>query len=801
MIRNYLKTALRNFYRDRGMLSVNLLGLVAGLAVVILLSSYIRYELSYDQSYSNAPRVFRLLVQGDESRLEEPSIKVPVNLGYQLAEEFPQIAMATTLKYDGITSFVLNEGLVDMSYITADSNFFRVFNIPFLYGNPNTALKENDNMVITRETAEQFFGEANAVGETMVYRNIYGEERMFRITGVIREIPANTHFKADAITALNPGFALGPLSDEAMIPLIPQYVLLRENTQIGQVEEALPAFYEKYGVPDRWALDFQPVPSIHLHSKIVDEQFANSDIRYLYIFGLIALMVLAVACVNYINLATVRSLKRAREIGMRKVLGSTPAQLRIQFLGESFLFFGLALPLAVLLSYVVWPLFMEILNIQADVSYLFSWPTILTVVSVSLVSALLSGAYPAFFLSVLRPISTLKNSRNSFKVNFNLRKALIVLQFAVTVMLVIAAIVINKQLHLLNNAQLGYNKDHLLVLESAKYPAGSASFKQELRKHSSIEAVSVSSWRIGEPMYLGTASADSSGNERSFQYTTLDVDYDFLRTMQLKLLDGRFAPSRTAASSAHGNEAGTAAADLTRPIVLSREAATRFGLKDLVGKPVDNGNITGTVIGIVDDFNGVSLRENMPPVVLYPQSDVDLGHTYIRIAPGNLAGTLRYIEDTYRKMFPYQKADLSFVDDRLQQLYTSEQRLAKMFNLFVTITIIIVSVGLFSLITLVIQQRTREIGIRKILGANIARIVKLLTADFLYLVLFALLLSAPLAWWAMNTWLEDFTHHIELQWWMFFAAGLLAVLIVLLSVSLQALRAALANPVKSLRSD
>ncbi len=361
MIRNYFKTAIRNLYRDKGLVSFSLLGLSVGLATVILLTGYIRYELSYDTSYSNGDRIYRLVFQNND--LERKSVYVPIYMSNLLLNELPQIASATMFEYQGSSSFALKDDLFNIGPVHADSNFFKVFNIPVLHGDPNTALNADGNIVINRKTALQFFGKADAVGERLASKNIYGETSTFEVTGIIEEIPPNMHFKGDAVMARNYRRMPESIDWGGRVPVSSVYILLEKHADIQQVVDRLPEFYQKYNFPKHFTLQFQHVPSIHLHSNLPDEFFANSDIRYLYIFGLVALLILFVACANYINLATVRSLRRTKEIGMRKVLGSSQHALRVQFMGESFLFFGLALPIAFLISSFAWPRFSHLLYV------------------------------------------------------------------------------------------------------------------------------------------------------------------------------------------------------------------------------------------------------------------------------------------------------------------------------------------------------------------------------------------------------------------------------------------------------
>ncbi|MEJ7679066.1 MAG: FtsX-like permease family protein [Segetibacter sp.] len=451
------------------------------------------------------------------------------------------------------------------------------------------------------------------------------------------------------------------------------------------------------------------------------------------------------------------------------------------------------------------------LHIQAGIQHLLSWQNLLLIAIISLLSGALSGAYPAFFLSALQPVAILKNQKKGFRINLDFRKALIVLQFTISIILIIATIVINKQLYLLNNMQLGFNKDYLLVLSSGRFPKDSQAFKNELLQNSHIKAVTVSDWMIGEKLREETTASDSNSAANSFTFTSINADFDFIKTMQLKLLAGRdFSESysfdiinRDSMLSHQQNltEAQKNAIVLSMPVILSESAVSKLQLKNPVGKVLNTGNIKGTVIGVIKNFEGTSLRQQMQPVILYASPSNGFGYTYIRIAPDNITYTLQFIRDTYQKLMPYQNFELSFADERLQQLYTSESRLASLFSVFAGLAIVIACMGLFSLIAFIVQQRTKEIGIRKVMGASVYNIAKLLTIDFVRLVIVSLLIASPIAWWAMHKWLENYAHKIIISWWMFLIAGVLAILITLITVSFQAIKAALSNPVKSLRSE
>lgn len=441
MYKNYFLTAIRNFKKDKAYAFINLIGLAIGLASVILIFAYIQYEFSYDKSYSNSDHIYRL-VSENKNNESEKSVMLPAALAATLKTEFPEIE-ATSPFSENKVDFMHNEELLSVDVIYSDSNFFKVFNLPFSSGNPATALGSKDNIVISKKTANLFFSQSNPIGKEMRIKNYDGKIVSCKVMGVMENVAANNHFKADAVIAGSSDTAKLSWTSFAAVS---QYILLHKNTNINQLENKVSSIYKKYGFPDDADIRFQPVQSIHLHSNIPDEPYTNSDISYVYIFAFVALLILSIACINYINLTTARSLQRVREVGVRKVLGAERKQLALQFITESLIFFIATLPVALLLAKICWPLFAQTVNIQASESLLFPWKNVIIIFVISLVTGILSGVYPSVFLSKLQPVHILKDWQKSLKINLGIRKTLIVLQFVISIMLIIATVVVNKQL-------------------------------------------------------------------------------------------------------------------------------------------------------------------------------------------------------------------------------------------------------------------------------------------------------------------------------------------------------------------
>ena len=808
MYKNYLIIALRNFKKDKAYALINLMGLSVGLASVILIFAYVKYELSYDKGYSNSDRIYRLVSENNSSE-NEKSVMLPNALATTLKTEFPEIETATSMQKNSI-DFLHNEETLPVKVINTDSNFFKVFNLPFLSGNSSAALRTENSIVISKSTASLFFGATGATGKYMEFKNYDGKIYSYKVTGVMEDISTSNHFSAEAIITGS--------SDTAKLnwrfySAVSQYILLNKNADINQLESKIGFVYKKYAFPKYTDIQFQPVQSIHLHSNIADEPFTNSDISYVYIFSFVALLILSIACLNYINLTTARSLQRVREVGVRKVLGAERRQLTFQFVTESVVFFLATLPVALLIAKISWPLFAQTINIQAGESILFAWRNLTVIFILSCITGILSGLYPSVFLSKLQPVHILKDWQKSLKINFGIRKKLIVLQLVISVMLIISTIVVNKQLQFINTMQLGFNKEHLIVLPELPFNISVSSFKNELLENKNIKGVTIAGWNVGERYKASSSMTNPSDSTKSLNFAFVSADFDFIKTMEVPIVEGRnFSfkyPSDNYVSDTSKESAAykTSVAEWmnvvsAEPIILTESTAKAIKLKKpYTGRVIKMPTLQGTVTGVVKEFQGLSLREKSPLVVIKARGDAAGGVIYVRINPTDISATLSFIQGKWKQFFPDIAYNFSFVDERLQNLYSSERRLASLFGLFAVMAILIACSGLFSLVALSVQQRTKEIGIRKVLGATVADITALLSKDFVKLVCIAIIIASPVAWLLMNKWLEDFAYRINISGWIFLFSTSLVIAITIITVLVQAVKAAIANPVKSLRSE
>ncbi|HMH33770.1 MAG TPA: FtsX-like permease family protein, partial [Puia sp.] len=741
MLKNYFRIAIRSFLKDKVNGFINLIGLAVGLCSVFMILAYVKYELSYDKQYTHSGRVYRIVSGTSNKPIASAHVLQP--LAYRLKSDFPEIEAATFIS-GGENQFQINREPVKIKTISTDPNFLLIFNLPFISGDPATALISRNDIVITEKIARTFFPGKNPVGSNLFGKDFYQKTIFYKITGVIRDIPANIHFKGDIIVSNG---AVTDALDWNGGNMSTEYLLLKQNSTAAGLEQKFPSFIKKHKCPYDFRLSLQPVQSIHLHGNLPDEPFLNSNIKYVYIFSLVALLILAIACINSINLTTARSLQRVREVGVRKVMGAERRQLATQFTAESVLVFLCALPPALFLSYFLWPLFAGAMNMPVSNEYLFHGRFIAGILLTCLLTGMLSGLYPAFFLSGLRPAHILKDWQRSFKLNLNIRKALIVFQFVASVSLIIATAIVYAQLHLLNTMELGFDKNYLVALPSEMLGNKAEVFKHELKKNRNVSDVTVSTWKAGEQYGSYSEMSSPADSTKAWKFVFIDADFDFLKTMRIGLLQGRdFSPAfaidhftmdsffiHLAANKMSQEEITKMQSSLS--IIVTEETAKTLQIKNpVVGSVLSLGGLQGTIIGEVKNFVGIVVSQESPMVIIKSGADLSYGYTYVRIEPYDISHTIEYIQSVWKKTFPDTQFEFSFVDQRLQQSYNAQTRLASIFNSFAVLAIIIAAMGLFSLVALTVQQKTKEIGIRKVLGASVGEIVRLLSGDFVKLI-------------------------------------------------------------------
>jgi putative ABC transport system permease protein len=808
MIRNYIKIALRSLWKNKGFSAINIIGLAIGLATCLLITLFVLDELSYDRYNKKADRIYR--VDGDIKfgGNHFTLATAPDPMGATLKKDFPQVEQYVRLrKAGGLLIKKGNENVQENDVIYADSTLFDVFTLPMLDGNPQTALQEPNSVVITETIARKYFNTTQAAGRNFIINN----RDHYAVTGVIKDIPSQSHFNFDFFVSLCT--RAESRSNNWLSNNFNTYILLKKGADPQKLEAQFDGLVEKYVGPQvmqfmsinldefKKSGNYQkhqltPLTRIHLHSDKEAELGPNSHIQYVYIFSAIAFFILLIACVNFMNLSTARSAKRAREVGVRKVLGSLKANLVKQFLTESILISTIALALGLALAWSMLPYFNQLAAKDIKLPILSNpWllPILLLLV---LITGLLAGSYPAFYLSSFKPIEVIKGKLAAgFKTNW-FRSGLVVFQFAISIMLIIATMVIYKQLHFIQSHKPGFNREQVLVIHNS-HPLGSKAkaFREEIVKLPGIENATITDylptngWRNDNPVF-----ADPTlDQKRAVSMQTWEVDEQYILTLGMELVAGRNF-SREFPTDSSG-------------IIINEAAAKRYGFSDPIGKNLyyirdinDHNNISILhIVGIVKDFNFSSMRQQVTPLSLmlgqYP------GNIALRIHSADMHHLVAQIEKKYKAMAPGEPFNYSFMDEDFNNLYRTEQRMGVIAIAFSALAILIACLGLFGLAAYAAEQRTKEIGIRKVLGATVSHITAMLSKDFLKLVIIAAVIAFPLAWWVMHTWLQDFAYRTNISWWIFIMAGLLAAVIAIVTVSFQTIKAAIMNPVKSLRTE
>lgn len=797
MIKNYMTMAYRSLKKSIGFTTINILGLSAGLATFLLIVMYVVDEISYDKYNVNANRIYRITdnakLNGNEASYAG-SEKLLANLfpDYPEIEKFTRIIPKEVLfKTSPKFNFRKGNANIEEQHVAfSESSLFGVFTLPMIEGDPATSLTAPHSAVITESMAKKYFNDVHALGKTLTLN----DTSLYKVTGVIKDIPARSHFNYDFILSYSsiPEYLDGGWGYSG----IHNYVLLKPGSNIKKIEAGLSAeFIKQYPSLTQggnyFNYELTPLLKIHLYSHSQYELSPGGNIQYVYTFSLIAVFILLIACVNFMNLSTARSSGRAKEVGVRKVLGSARKSLIAQFLAESMLMTLIAGVIAIIIAWLAMPLF----NNVAAKHLSFGFGSLLWLVPALLVTVVivgsLAGFYPAFVLSAFRPVEVLKGKLSTgFKGGF-LRSFLVVFQFAISIFLIIGTVVIYTQLNFIHNKSLGFDRRQVLTIKNVQVLGNQSQvFRNELKQLKGVENVTLSS-------YVPT------GQDRNvtgmFPQLPIDikqdvlsefwpVDENYLNTMQIKLLSGRnFSPEMSTDNTA---------------LIVNEAFVKRFGFKDPLNKPIYRNSVgieKFHIIGVVKDFNFSSLREEIKPLALiYGESR---GAISVKLQTANLTGVMDAIKDKWKVFSPNQEFSYSFMDQDFDATYRSEQRIAQLFISFSTLAILIACLGLFGLAAYAAEQRNKEIGIRKVLGASVPGIVRMLSIDFVRLVLLAILIASPLAWLAMNTWLQDFAYRIDIQWWVIVLASGIALVIAFTTVSFQSIKAAIANPVKSLRSE
>lgn len=806
MIQNYLKIALRNLLRNKVFSAINIVGLALGIATCLVIMLFVYDELSYDRFNEKADRIFRVVFKAsiNDGKINEANVMPPT--AQVLKNDYPEVLAATRLRTSGSPEIVYqNKKIKEHDFASVDANFFDVFTLPLLKGNAKTALREPNTAVITQDFAKKYFGDEDPIGKVLFIKS-WNES--YKVTGLIGKVPHNSHFHFDIFGSM----AGVKDAKEAswMTSGFFTYLVLPEGFDYKVLEAKLPQVIKKYMGPqiqaamgmslpqflqkgNQLGLFLQPLTSIHFDEGFTGTLEPSGNIQYVYIFGAIAVFMLLIACINFMNLSTAGASKRAKEVGVRKVLGSVKQDLITQFLFESILLSVVALALSLMLVQLALPVFNDLAEKDLQLDFLKNPLLIIAFILFGLLVGVLAGSYPAFFLSSFNPVEVLKGKFKLAGKSISLRSGLVVFQFFISIALIIGTTVVYQQIKFIQSKDLGYAKDQLLIMRNTwSLGKNEEVFRQQILQDPRVLSVTSAGYLPAGPSdsnnSLGYPDGDDSQIMRTLEYK---IDEQYIPTMGMKIIAGR-------------NFSKDFATDSTA-MVINETAAKAFGWgKNAVGHTItrlknnDGLKVTYRIIGVVKDFHFKSLHESITPLLMVSEKTYGLT---IKVKGKDVEGLLASLKNQWQKFNVEEPFSYAFMDELFEKTYQSEQKISVILSIFSGLTIFVACLGLFGLATFTAEQRTKEIGVRKVLGASVSQIVTLLSKEFLKLVLIACGFAFPIGYWLMNKWLQDFAYRIEISAWIFVLAGILAFLIALLTISYQAIKAALANPVTSLRTE
>lgn len=796
MLRNYLKIAWRNIRKDKFYSLINILGLTIGVTCGLLLLLYVTDELSYDRYHTNASRIYRVASQIREPdkafgwASTQPPLAKTLKQDYPVVENFVRF-----FPYGKVTFRQGEKRFYEEDVYAADSTVFDVFTYKFLEGDPKTALAQPGSLVLTQSVAQKFFGSRSALGESLQTN----DTTFYKVTGVMEDVPKNSHFTFKAL--LSTGQNERSQATNWGSFYVASYLVLPQNYDPKLLAAKFPQVYDKYVKPIfgrmgiKITYELQPLTSVHLYSKLEGE--TNGDIGYVYIFSAVALFMLLIASINYMNLATARSAKRAKEVGLRKVMGSVRKALMTQFLTESILMTVFALVASLLLTAALLPFFNTVSG--KDISY---WQLLqprfgLIALSVVIFTGLIGGSYPAFYLSSFEPATVLKGSFKAKGGNSFFRKALVVAQFAISLIMLICTWIVYRQLNYMRNKDLGYDKEQVLTINyqdrqpRARYDA----LKNELLANPAIQSVGTASSPTSNINGRAIFTMEANDGLKEMGFRPMGIDHDYLKTMGMKIVKGRDFSDKIPADTLNG-------------VIINQAVVERMGWKEPLGKKVRIGGIPqpgqpespmAQVVGVVKDFHQQSLYNPIEPLImLYRPANAII---HIKIKAQDVPKTVSFISQKWKETYPDRLFEYRFLDQDFESAYHADELRGRIFTAFALLTVLIACLGLFGLATFTIEQRVKEIGVRKVMGASVSSVVLLLSKDFTKLVLYSFPIAIPIAYYSMYKWLQSFPYKTDIEIWVFVVACLLTLLICWVTVIYQSVKASIANPVKSLRTE
>jgi len=802
MLKNYIKIAIRNITKYKGYSLINIFGFAVGITCCLMIIMFLLDELSYDQFYPNANNIYRVAHYGVVNNRVDHTARTSPPLAKVFAEELPEVKAVTKCRNYGFPVFRYKDKVFSEERVfSVDPTFFDVFQLPFIRGNPSTALARPDAIILTRSMAKKYFGDEDPLNKIINSDN----RQDYSVTAVIEDVPENSHFHFDFLRSLEN-------HEDSRSPVwvfndFYTYILLHEDSDPKQVEKKLavivneridPFLRSVLGISVEEFLDgggdmryyLQPLTDIHLNSHLDFELESNGDYLYVVIFSLIALGILLIACINFINLTTARSTVRSREVGIRKTVGSTQSQIIYQFLTETIIMTLLAVILSWLIFYTVIPIFNQISGKSLTLPLLAEWWIIPLFLVFSLFIGTIAGFYPAFYLASFRPVKILKGEKIQGVRQSTLRTSLVIFQFTISIILIIATLTVHRQLKYIQKTNMGFNKDHVVVIHKTDDLGRQLnSFMEELQKQHGIIKMSNSVDLLGNHIELGAVTPEGQTEEQAKLICYLIADPEFLNTYGILLKEGRFFEKDRIADKNN--------------MILNETAVQAMGLKNPVGKLLVNSLFPEnkyTIIGVVEDFHFQSFKQRIQPMVFLSMQEGQFGrYLSVKIRSENISQTLSSMEDTWQKFSNGQAFEFEFFDDHFERIYLAEKHVEKIFFLFSILAILIACLGLFGLSAYITERRTKEVGIRKILGSSIGSIVILLVGQFLKWVIVATMIACPIAWFVMEQWLENYAYRTNIAIWTFLLGSILALIIAMVTVSSQAIKTARANPVEALR--
>ncbi|MCK5050609.1 MAG: ABC transporter permease [Candidatus Cloacimonetes bacterium] len=808
MLKNYFTVAVRNISRQKFYSILNILGLAVGITCCLLIILYIQTELSYDKFYDNADNIYRLVNTNDMGGKIDKYCNAPRPISPTMKEIYPEILESTRVcGVNGLFTHTANLYYEENAIITdqifaVDSTFFDVFSNEFIEGSAEEAFSQQNAIIISESLAKRIFGDEDPFQKTISIENTFD----LVVTAVIKDNPGRTHFPYEALVPWIGAYRQGE-ENVWYGWQVYHYFLLKDGADPADMEAKFPEFFETYmketydRINGHSTLSLQSIKSIRLHSNLVWEMYPNGDIIYIYVFSIIAVFLLLIACINYMNLATARSARRSREVGLRKVFGSNRGSLIRQFLLESILMATGAAAISLVLAELLLPIFNDITSLNVKMNLFTNPEYIIGTLLLGIGIGFIAGIYPAFFLSHFQPVHTLKSESVKGAQGALFRKVLIIIQFTISIAMIIGTLIVIKQLMYSKNKDLGFNKEYLMAInvQNPEIEQQMQSFKQELISHQGIISAAASFNMPGTTFNRSPVRAETNeGDIQQMSCQFMQIDFDYIDAMQMEIVEGRNF-SRDIENS------------WVQSVMVNEAAVRKFGWNEPLGKRViaftdslGNDNFA-EIVGVVKDFHANSMRQEIHPILIWLITD-DMQFRYrenlrvfVRIKGSNYRNTIDYITEVWNQFSPDEPISFIFVDDQLNQLYITEEKLIVLFSYFTFITIFIASLGLFGLAAFTSEQRTKEIGVRKVMGASVLQIITLLSKDFTKLVLLSCLIACPLAYFAMSKWLQNFAYRTNISLWVFFVSGGLALIIALITVSVQTIKTASANPVESLK--